>query len=218
MKNIIAVLIITMFAISPAFAASGKPADGKMLFEILRDGKVVGTHALEFKTLTKTKTEVDIAINMLVKLGPIPVFRYAHKNKEIWDKNRPVSVKSTTNDDGELFDVSANWRSGVMMVSANGKEDQFLDSSIYPSSYWNPISLKASAFLNTQKGNEMPIKVKYLGIKDVDTAQGARPARTYLIDAYIPITINYDTRTQEWIGLSFKVRGSNLVYRRIDPI
>src|SRR6185503_233402 len=89
------------------FAALGvDPAARRDLrFRALRGGASIGEHRVTFRSdgdrLT-VATRVDIAVKVLF----ITAFRFKHDAEEVWQADRLVSVKSTTNDNGTLLQVT----------------------------------------------------------------------------------------------------------------
>ena len=66
---------------------------------------------LGFQTLTFSRSQsgeliVDVHIEIDFKLGPIPLFRHLHDNREVWRDGVLLSMKSKTYNNGE--DVTAD--------------------------------------------------------------------------------------------------------------
>lgn len=197
---------------SPVFAVI--PQSNQLVFEITRNGQPFGTHKISFDK-QGTETHVQIDINMQYDLGPITLFRYKHSNTEIWEDDQILSMTSQTNDDGDNYAVSASW-GNVVKATANGADFE-APANIYSTSYWNPAALKASQLLNTQKGRIEDVKVTNIGQEQIETANETVTADRYKVDTVIPLEVLYDTKTKEWVGLEFNVRGSDIKYRRITP-
>lgn len=214
-------LQLTIFCLPVLFQASEAhaviPQDGLITFQILRNGDPFGMHTLNFSKDGKN-TVVDIDIAMKAGVGPITLFRYEHTNREVWHGDNPVSLASTTHDDGDDYIVKAEWTPLTMTVTVNNKPFE-APAPLLPTSYWNPVFLQTqNDLLNTQKGRIEPIKVQKIGVEEIEVGGEIRKADHYKIKATLNLDIWYDQKTRQWVGLKFKVRGSDLEYRRLDPI
>ncbi|MBN8521147.1 MAG: hypothetical protein J0L77_04520 [Alphaproteobacteria bacterium] len=212
------VIALSPFSAMASSPASGVPSDGKISFDIFRSGKKLGTHSVAFNQEADT-TRVKIKINMAYQLGPVTLFRYAHTNTEIWRHNKPVSLKSETNDDGTPHFVEAAWQASTLKVKT---DTQSFDtpSSVLATSYWNKDMLRAKKLLNSQTGELMPIRTEYKGRATMAIAGQTRDVDSYILNkkGEDPIEVWYDTQTREWVGLKFTARGAKIEYRRTDPI
>lgn len=210
-------LTILFLTLIPLNAFAFIPESQEIAFDIYRNGEKFGTHTLQFQEKENGQTEVKININMRYCLGPVCLFRYEHQNTEIWQNDRILSMVSETYDDGDDYAVQAYWDKS--MVDVTTIDNQF-DASpdIFTTSYWNSVVLRQSQLLNTQKGNIEDIQIENLGVYEVSTAFGDVQANAYKIDASVPITIFYDTKTRQWVGLEFSVRDSKIVYQLVSPV
>ena len=84
-----------------------------LAFAVWRNGTQIGAHHVAFDGQGpdfKVHSEAD----MLVKFGPIPVFRYRHEAVETWRDDRFESLQSRTVSNGHTEQVSAKatsyWR------------------------------------------------------------------------------------------------------------
>ena len=191
------------------------PDSGEIVFQILRNGSDFGKHSVVFDE-REQETRVQIDINMKYALGPVAFFRYEHSNEEVWKGDRIVSLSSQTYDDGDDYSVQASW-GNVLSVDTNGKRYE-APKGLLTTSYWNPATLKSDQLLNTQKGQVEDIEVTYLGRKNFETAVEALKADHYKVQSKVPIEVWYDSKTKQWVGLKFSVRGSDIEYKRLTPI
>lgn len=211
MRSFLTFLMVALFIPFPSMATI--PESGVIAFEILRDGKAIGTHRIKFSDGPEPDTtQADILIEMRIALGPIPLFKYRHENREIWRRNTPVSLISTTNDNGKDYSVGAQWTKNAVSVIINKAENREESSPLYPTSYWNIAMFESNRWLNTQKGG-----IENITVKKQTLRQDGREIILYDVDASLPLRVLYDARTKEWIGLEFEARGADMVYRRITP-
>ena len=209
----ILLLSTALLASPPAFGVV--PDSNELVFQIIRNGAPFGEHKITFNQ-QGDETRVQIDINMQSDLGPITLFRYKHSNTEIWKGDKILSMTSQTNDDGDDYAVSASW-GNVVKATANGSDFE-ASANIYSTSYWNPIALKASQLLNTQKGRIEDVKVTKIGQEEAEAGNQIVIADRYQVDTVLPLEVLYDTKTKQWVGLKFNVRGSEIQYKRLTPI
>ncbi len=216
MKKILLFGTALVFA-QPAYAVI--PASNQIVFDIYRNGEPFGQHILKFKK-EGDKTRVLIDISMKYDLGPITVFRYEHSNEEVWQGDKILSMASQTYDDGDDYAVKAIWGDVLKVdVTKDDKASAYeAPKELYTTSYWNKVSLKADDLINSQKGQIEDVEVTNLGRKDFTTGHDTVKADHYKVEASVPLELWYDAETDQWVGLRFKVRGSDIEYRRVTPI
>ncbi len=207
--------LVLILMIPPAEAKV--PDSGQIAFDIYRNGSKFGSHVINFADRPDGTREVTITIEMKYCAGPVCFFRYEHENREIWKGDQLLSVESTTYDDGDDYYLKADWRPQAVDISINGMVSE-ASRSIYSTSYWNKTALEADQLLNTQKGTVEDVTVTPVGTKVLDKAFGSVTATGYQVQASVPLTVWYDAATQEWVGLEFNARGSEISYKRVNPI
>ena len=65
----------------------GVPAAGRLEFLVFRDGKPLGRHEIRFSE-RNGDLEAEISVDYAVKLGPVSLFRYKLRGREIWSDGR----------------------------------------------------------------------------------------------------------------------------------
>jgi hypothetical protein len=197
---------------APALALPpGIPAGGVMEFAIMRGGSDIGRHRLEFERRGE-ELNVRIAIDMEVKFAFLTVFRYSHRNHEVWRGNRLISLEATTSDDGRSFTVKATRRGDGLWVEGSSGS-QLVPGDTKAATYWSASFLReGQKLINTQYGRVETIRV--------------RPGATEIAAGGIPLR-RFDVATPEsdfsawygpddgWRGLRFQARGSEITYVRL---
>ena len=99
-------------------AESGLPLPGTRVVLSPIPSGVTPTAASSFVTSDRTvTTEVDL----VVKIGPVPVYKYRHSARERWTAGRFVSIEATTNGNGKVQKTSARALPGyVQIVGSKG--------------------------------------------------------------------------------------------------
>ena len=210
-KAFFTIPLICLFSLS---AYAGVPQGGEILFDIYRNGEPFGTHEVRFEE-NGDRTEVLINIDMSVSFGPLDFFKYSHENREVWRGAEIISMDSQTYDNGKRYEVSAEWGEKLTVET---QDDRYVVAPMFTTSYWNPDTLSSERLLNTQKGEVEDVRVRYVGEEEFETGRETLRADHYKIDASLPIDIWYDSKTRQWVGLRFNVRGSELEYKRVSPV
>jgi hypothetical protein len=225
MKILLASFFFALIFLAPvADAATFKPvpASNQIVFDIFRDGKKLGTHVISFSKGQGNVTTAKIAIDMKYDLGPITVFRYTHRNQERWLNNRPLSIATTTNDNGKNFKVEANWDLERLEIRTD-KGLQDAKAGIFPTSYWNKKSLISDKILNTQYGSietlsvSKPEKVK-ISVAGEERVVSKYKVQTVGMGKTNNLQVYYDDKTGQWVGLKFSARGADIEYRRTNKV
>ncbi len=123
-----------------ARAALPVPRSNALTFRMMRHGSAIGTHALAFRH-DGNLLEVNIAVDVLVKLGPIPLVRYTHHNREIWQGERLVGLNSHTDRNGTPLQMSATWTNGGLRVEGSGTQPYIAPPNAYATTYWHEATL-----------------------------------------------------------------------------
>lgn len=125
--------------------------DAPLMFTAYRNGNLLGTHKIDFSK-TGERLVVDIEIAFDVKLAFIPFYRYRHRNREVWEDGKLLTLDTETDDNGAAFNVRAEQVSGrVLVTGSSGKLD--LPGDTLTTSYWNEGAVTAGEWLDTQAGN-----------------------------------------------------------------
>ena len=179
-------------------------------FEILRDGTPIGRHTIDFRR-EGDDLHVDIAIDIAVELMFVTVFRYTHRNREIWRDGRLVSIETRTDDDGTPYRVSG--RATEDGFSVEGSGGSFLaPADIVPTSYWSPRTPGQTTLLDTQRGRIISVAITPGETERVTTSAGMIDAQRFVVDGDVRLSLWY-TPAGEWAKIAFEARGDRVEYR-----
>jgi Family of unknown function (DUF6134) len=203
-------------AMGPAPELPPVPAGDTLAFRIMRHGRPIGTHTVVFERLSDDGLNVHIAVNVLVKFGPIPLVRYAHHGLESWRAGRLAGLLTHTNRNGTDLQMRA-WRTDPgLQVEGTGTTPYVAPPNALPTTYWNP-RMKDGPMIGTQKGTLVIAKVTDVGIERIPLASGGTVAtRHYTIHGNdMNVDVHYDF-DDVWAGMSFTVEdGSLITYERL---
>jgi hypothetical protein len=131
-----------------ALVARSAPAD--LYFVARRNGSRIGHHQVRF-IRRDDRLEVVVDIQLDVTFAFIPLYRYRHSNRELWQGDRLIELESQTDDDGTDHWVRAVAHGDRLAVeSSAGSLDLPADTA--STSYWNETKIRAGRWLDTQSG------------------------------------------------------------------
>lgn len=203
-----------MLAAMPALARAGLPVPGDRLgFDIVRKGAKLGTHTLAFERSGDALT-VRIAIDLVVKIGFITLYRFAHHATESWVGDQLVGLQAVSSDNGTPQRVTARRDASGLVVEGTKAPRYTAPANALPATHWNRRELDGP-FINVQDGRLMHPRIAAIGSDMIPTAAGTQiRANHFALTGDVQTDLWYDAR-QSWAGLSFKVMdGSTIRYQR----
>lgn len=197
----------------PTFATAAAPANGRLSFAVFRNGDRVGEHVMRF---SRSGGGIDVSTDaeMIVKLGPVPVFRYTHTATERWRGGDFAALSTQTNSNGKRERVSAEASgAGVRIEGPSGQVNA--PAGTAPLTHWNTAAFDGPLF-NPQLGKMLKVSVSRGGRERVQAAGGAAISATrWAVRGEAEIDNWYDG-DGVWAGLRGKLEdGSTLLYRRL---
>lgn len=183
------------------------------LFEVLLDGKPIGTHEFQVAR-TGTAERVLSTARFDVRLLGIAVYRYRHGAEEHWDGGCLLRIDARTTDNGPEVTVRGARQEGAFQVESP-KPLRAGSACVSSYAYWDPVRLLASTqLLNPQTGRFDAVKIDLLGEEEIQVRGDRRTARRYRIDSDAPAIELWYSPQGEWLQLASTVRGDRtLLYR-----
>jgi hypothetical protein len=188
------------------------PQSGRIAFRMLRKGDVIGSHALDFSQ-AGGRLAVAVSIDILVKLGPVPVYRYRHRATEIWQDGVFSSIESVTDRDGTPQRMRAELAPQGLVVEGSKAPRYVAPPNIYATTYWNKVMLQR-AVINSEDGRLFNVMPQALAEETVPVAAGTLRAKHYKLDGDLPLDLWYDAAGQ-WAHLVFTKDGSTIIYEKL---
>ncbi len=199
-----------------ASAAATPPDTGRIAFDVLRNGKPLGSHILTFDEVDDALV-VTVDVDLQVKVGPFTPFRYRHDVREVWREGRLLSLSAETLKDGDTFRLEAS-RQGDGAVTIDGRDYQgAAPAEVIASTWWNPEVLDDPVALNSETGELMPITVTPLGRETIQAAGRPIEAEHYRLEAALTLDLWYDDEGH-WVKCAFVARGSDIEYVLAEPV
>lgn len=193
-------------------AATPIPPGERIVFDVLRNGSRIGTHTLTFRQEAGV-TQVDVAIDLAVRVLGIAVYRYTHRNTERWQGDQLLSMASTTDRNGRPYQVRARRNGSAIEVESSEAGRFTAPADLVTTSYWHPSFIR-SRKLDTQGGKMLEVSVTDRGEETIKAVGAEILARRWTIAGDLSLDIWYD-RTGAWSKLRFAGEdGSTIEYVR----
>lgn len=188
---------------------------GTLKFRVERAGSPIGTHTLTFRRAGDRLT-VEVAIDLEIALGPIPLYSYTHRNTTTWRDGHVVAMRTRTDDDGEAFRVDAARTDAGELRVETGDGTRTVPGGILPSTYWMSATIGAERLLNTQKGTLAEIEVARTDPERMEVPDGGTVAADgYAMRGDIDTRIWYDPGGR-WVALAFEAKGERVTYHLVE--
>jgi hypothetical protein len=181
-------------------------------FRVLRRGSPIGEHRVTFRP-DGVHLTVETRVRIVVKILFFTTFRFIHEAEEVWRLDRLVSVKSTTNDNGTLRQVSGHAVANGFRII--GDDGPFLASGhlLTSNALWDTRIVRANRLIDVQHGGEIGLVTKQLDDEQVDTPQGpVRASRHHMITPYYAGSVFHDRRDGRWVKGLLELRGEHVEY------
>ena len=195
------------------FGAPRAVAADKLAFAAFRNGVRVGEHEMSFSGAADD-VAVRTEVSLVVKLGPVPVYRYTHRALERWRGGRFSSLETTTNGNGKLQRVEARrGADAVVIETAGGLVKAPANAS--PLTHWKAATLSSPLF-NPQEGKLLRLTARRAGVEQIRLASGELISATrWSLRGESQIDNWYD-QGGAWAALRGRLTdGSTMEYRRL---
>ncbi len=193
--------------VRPALAAP--PQD--VQFKVFREGSEIGTHRVGFRP-TPGGFDVDVSIQLQVKIAFITVFRYSQTARDNWQDGNLVAAEYQTDDDGKRSTVRVRQDGSRLRVEGSAGSFQAPLGTMTDLSFWNLGIMQAPQLVDSQTGQIGTLKT---GGRSADRL--VIGGREVMADRY---TVSGSQERagriwyveRQWVKASFVTRGQALEY------
>jgi Family of unknown function (DUF6134) len=195
-------------------AAPGIPADNRLAFRVSRNAKPVGTHVLTF-TRRPDGFDIRTAVDIAVRFGPIPLYRYTLRGLEQWRDNQLVKLEATTDDDGTADFARVTRDADGLLVEGSAGPRYMAPANALPGTHWNLAELNGP-WINPQNGKLLRPTVERLGRDVVQLGNGRKvEASQFMVAGDVRMALWYDANG-DWTALRAPGKdGSTISYELI---
>ena len=197
----------------PKPAWAGIPAARKLAFEVMRNGKPIGSHVLAFEPSGDTLT-VRVAVDLAVRMLGLVVYRYQTRATETWRGGVLMAAQAETNDDYGRYAMSAQRQNGRMVVEGTAGPTYTAPANSLVSSHWNPAQLQAP-MISLQDGKLLEFAIAPKGRATIAARGTQLEAEHYALSGPHSLELWYD-RNRVWSKLkAVSWEGSEIDYRQV---
>ena len=163
---------------------------GQYVFDVMRDGKKIGTQAVTLKqdgdTLTVT-TESAVAVKML----GVVVYRMHQVLTETYRGRKLVAIAAETKDPqgiraGEIMRDGDHWAGKI------GKQVRDFDCDCLASTMWQMSGLSGPTIIEASEGRPRAVTVEDKGAETLDLPEGKVETRHFAVKGEIAREVWYD--------------------------
>lgn len=201
--------IIAAIGLAVGLAGAANAAERDAAFRIMWKGHPVGYHLVNVEE-TDDGIRVETRVEMRIKFGPIPVYRYSHQAVEYWRNGELQFLASVTTDDGVEKSVGAWRENGALMVEGTAYSGLAPEGAI-PASCWSRSVLGAHKVFSMQDGEIIDVAVEDLG-------ESVSPAGISADHFKMNGTLSVDVwfKGDEWVGSQFIAEGEEFTLRPLN--
>lgn len=203
------IVAATWLALGAHVALAGNV--GEYTFAVLRDGDRIGTHRVLFHR-DGPRIEIEAATEIEVRFAMIPVYRFEHQRREIWENGRALMVRAKTNQDGDSYDITVQPSGRGYIRTVNGRVDRF-DDLTQVLAFWNIDTLKHRSFFSVIEDKTFDVSFHYLGRERMMLAGQPLEVNHYRMVGDENRDLWYDPAGQV-AKVQFQRQGSDIVYLR----
>jgi hypothetical protein len=161
---LVAAALVGTAASSGAFAGDA----GEYTFTVLKDATPVGQHRVAFDR-EGDRLEIREETEIEVRFATIPIYRFEHEGREVWENGRPVRIDGTTNDNGDKFAIAVRRKGDGYMRVINGRVDEF-DKSKNVLSFWDKDVVNHEDFFSAVNDKIFKVSFEFIGREQITVA------------------------------------------------
>ena len=210
---IIARLVVLALAMSLLAPTARAAQSGLFTFTVTHDGKPIGDHRVAFRQ-DGARIEIDATMDLEVTFAMVPLYRFSHERREVWENGRPLLITARTDDNGEELDISLRPNGRGYVWTVNGREDR-LDPSTKVLALWNYATVKQGPglFVSVVEDEKLQLKFTLVGQETLRIDGHEVPVEHYRMSGGEERDIWYDPDGQV-ARVRFERRGAEIEYLR----
>lgn len=164
--------------------------DGRLEWSISRSGAKIGRYVMTARH-QRGDLIVENEIDIEVELAFVTLYRYVHRDREVWRDGALVELTAFTNDDGKASNLEVETAAGGLAV--DGPSGQLTaPAGIFPSSLWQIDMTKGNMLVDVERGRLLSVRFTMGAEEPVAVAGEDVRARH--------VTVSGDLSRELWYG------------------
>lgn len=212
----IAAGVLLAIVIAAQAALAYEPPAGTVEYRIVHSKyDEIGTHSLTFSR-NGADLVVDVALRIKVKVLFITAHSVVADRRETWRDGAFSGYRSHTDENGDLFDVTARSEGGRLNIEGPGGRGEAA-GPVFPTNPWHPGIAHAAMLMDTKTGELLKVSVAAAGEEDLTIAGRTVKAKK--------LAISGDTEREVWfdgdgnmLQFRFPRDGETLTFTRVTPL
>jgi hypothetical protein len=197
---------IVLVGLAVALAARAQAAETEVRkFNVSVDGKPSGSYTMQITKNDDGSVGISCDAHVKVKVAFVTAYHYDYTSTELWKDGRVVSLKSTCDDDGKKYQVSATAGDKGLSVKVNGQEKLVRGDVFLTSACCLPDAKRrdgAIPLMEADDGKEIDGKIQQISSGPMTVAGESVNATRYRLNSLVAHDIWYDGNDrmvrQEW--------------------
>lgn len=207
-----AMLVLVIGAPATAY----EPPSGTIEYAIEHSkyGKI-GTHSVAFSRSGEDLI-ANVVIHIKVKLLFVTVHRVESERREVWRGGRLVGYRARTDENGDLFNVSARME-GVKLAIMGPEGTAQASGVVFPTHPWNPDIVRQTQLMDTKTGALLKVSVAAAGEEDVPVAGKTVKTSKFAISGDMERELWFDA-DGNLMRFRFQRDGATITFTRATPM
>ena len=188
---------------TPGLGFASTSAQDPLTFAVSLDDRPIGTHRFRIVDDGATRV-VESAASFDVRILRVPVYRYRHRNTEIWRDGCLKQIESATDANGTRYAVDLSKTARGYTIATSTETRNYQADCLMSFAYWDRRFLRQNQLLNTQTGELIAVEIQPLGESLREIANRTLSVEGFRILAEpqnIDIQVFYDSMDGRWIAL-----------------
>ena len=184
--------------------------ENKILFDVVRDGKKVGSHEVNFLG-DQDDFWVTTRFELEIKVLFIRAYAFKYFSKANWKNSVLSEISIIVDDDGEPFSLKGRQEAGEFVVESS-KTNFKTPLPLFPTNHWNSSVVNEKVVLNTLTGELNRVEIIARGVETLQSGHGKIKGQRYSYTGDLDTEVWYDEKGR-WVGMKFEGKdGKTITY------
>jgi len=176
--------------LSAGLAWADPPSDRVAAYTIVRNGSVIGSHAVRFQAVGD-RVVVQHRVRIRVDILVFNAYSYDLESREDWRSDRLVRMTARTNKNGTPLSVSARLVGAGLRVQATERTGVAPVGAVPASPSWNVLSRRPDRMIDAETGEILRVRVSAPRPEGVRLGARTVPCQRFDVSGGLDATLWY---------------------------